>query len=174
LEPSAGKGSLADGIREACPSAAVTCVEPVGALRQILRLKGHELMDAGDLLEVDCRGGFDRVAMNPPFEHGQDIDHVRHAFRALKPGGRLVAIMSEGAFFRTDRKASEFREWLDEVGGEAEDLPDGLFLQSDRPTGVRTRIVAIDKPPEARDGVIEEALAEAWTCVGKEGAENDE
>ena len=62
--------------------------------------------------------------------------------------------MSEGAFSRTDRKASEFRDWLDEVGGEAEDLPDGLFLESDRPTGVRTRIVVIGKPPEARDGVI--------------------
>jgi hypothetical protein len=170
LEPSAGKGSLADGIREACPSAAVTCVEPVGALRQILRLKGHELMDAGDFLEVDWLAGFDRVAMNPPFEHGQDIEHVRHAFRMLKPGGRLVAIMSEGTFFRTDGKASEFRDWFDEVGGEAEELPDGLFLESDRPTGVRTRIVVINKPPEARDGVVaaaREVNLAAVTAAGR-------
>jgi hypothetical protein len=153
LEPSAGKGSIADGIREACPSATITCVEPVGALRQILRLKGYELMDVGDFLEMDCRPGFDRVAMNPPFEHGQDIDHVRHAFRMLKPGGRLAAIMSEGAFFRTDRKASGFRDWFDEVGGEAQDLPDGLFLESDRPAAVRTRIVVIDKPEESAAGV---------------------
>jgi hypothetical protein len=165
LEPSAGKGSLADGVREACPSASITCVEPIGALRQILRLKSYELMDAGDFLDVDCRPGFDRIAMNPPFENGQDSDHVRHAFRMLKPGGRLVAVMSEGTFFRTDGKASEFRDWLDKVGGEAEGLPDGLFLESDRPTGVRTRLVVIDKPPEAREEVIA-AAREVDPAVG--------
>src|SRR6266508_705943 len=149
LEPSAGKGSIADGIRKACPSAVITCVEPVGTLRHILRLKGYELMDTGDFLEVDCWPGFDRIAMNPPFEHGQDIEHVRHAFEILKPGGRLVAIMSEGSFSRPDRKTSEFRDWFDEVGGEVEELRDGLFLVSDRPASVKTRIVVINRPEES-------------------------
>ncbi len=154
LEPSAGKGSLADGIREACPGALITCVEPVGVLQQILKLKGHDLMEEGDFLQVDCWPGFDRIAMNPPFEDGQDIEHVGHAFKMLKPGGRLVAIVSEGSFFRTDRKASGFRDWLDEVCGEAEELPDGLFLESDRPAAVKTRIVVIDKPQEVAAGAI--------------------
>jgi len=152
LEPSAGKGSIADGIRKACPSAVITCVEPVGTLRQILRLRGYDLMETGDFLEVDCWPGFDRIAMNPPFENGQDIEHVRHAFEMLKPSGRLAAIMSEGAFSRTDRKTSDFRDWLDEVGGEAEELPDGLSLESDRPAAVKTRIVVIDKPEESAAG----------------------
>jgi hypothetical protein len=51
--------------------------------------------------------------MNPPFEKGQDIEHVRHAYDQLKPGGRVVAIMSEGPFFRSDKKATEFRDWLE-------------------------------------------------------------
>jgi hypothetical protein len=87
LESWAGNGSIADGIRDACPSAVITCVEPVGALRQILRFKGYDVMETGEFLEVDCWPGFDRIAMNPPSEKGQDIEHVRRAFEMLKPGG---------------------------------------------------------------------------------------
>ena len=55
--------------------------------------------------------------------------------------------MSEGPFFRQDRKASEFREWLDELGGESEQLPEDSFrgVEAFRETGVRTRIVWVDK-----------------------------
>jgi 16S rRNA G1207 methylase RsmC len=41
-------------------------------------------------------GQFDRIVMNPPFDHDTDIDHIRHAYRMLKPGGRLVAICANG------------------------------------------------------------------------------
>ncbi len=47
---------------------------------------------------------FDRVIMNPPFAKQADIDHVAHALRFVKPGGRLVAIMSASVTFRLDRK----------------------------------------------------------------------
>jgi len=87
-------------------------------------------------------GSFDEA-----FENGSDIDHVRHGFDQLGEGGRLVAIMSDGPFFRSDRKAEAFREWLDELGGESEQLPEDAFSGSDafRKTGVRTRIVQISK-----------------------------
>lgn len=89
---------------------------------------------------------YDKIIMNPPFENGQDIDHVKHAYELLKPGGRVVAIMSEGPFFRGDKKATGFREWLDEVGGYSKKLPEGAFKNSERSTGVRTRLVVIEKP----------------------------
>ena len=79
--------------------------------------------------------------MNPPFENGQDIDHVRHAFGMLRPGGILVAIMSPGPFFRSDRKAAAFREWFDAMGGERRDLPAGAFRESG--TGVATVLVTV-------------------------------
>jgi hypothetical protein len=41
-------------------------------------------------------GKFDRVVMNPPFDHGADIKHVEHARKFLKPGGRLVAVVANG------------------------------------------------------------------------------
>jgi hypothetical protein len=85
--------------------------------------------------------------MNPPFENGTDIDHVRHAYDQLDAGGKLVAIMSEGPFFRSDSKAQEFRGWFDDLAGEAEQLPEDAFNGSDafRKTGVRTQIVRLSK-----------------------------
>ncbi len=144
LEPSAGKGSLADAIKERHPGADVEAIEPNSRLRSILEAKGHKLVGHDFLLHPDS--SYDRIVMNPPFENGQDADHVRHAFDKLKPGGRLVAITGEGIHFRSDAKAKEFRRWLDANGGTAERLPDGSFKSSDNPTGVATRMVVLNKP----------------------------
>jgi hypothetical protein len=146
-EPSAGKGNIADKIREAASEAALSVIEPVTRLRNILTAKGHNIVDS-DFMGHE--GQYDRIVMNPPFENGQDIDHVRHAYSLLKPGGRVVAIMSEGPFFRSDRKATEFRDWLDSLSGTSEKLPDGSFKDSERSTGVATRLVVIDKDSSAR------------------------
>ena len=39
---------------------------------------------------------FDRVVMNPAFSHASDVDHIRHAWQFLKPGGRFVALCADG------------------------------------------------------------------------------
>lgn len=145
LEPSAGKGDILDAIRQREPEAQTEAIEPVHDLRDIIQTKGHKLA-GNDFLAH--KGQYDKIIMNPPFEKGADIDHVRHAYDQLKPGGRLVAIMSTGPFHRSDKKAEEFRDWLDSVGGEHEENPDGSFAGSDafRQTGVNTRMVTIEKP----------------------------
>lgn len=152
LEPSAGKGDIADAVRQA--GVAPDVVEINSTLRTILEGKGYTLAGS-NFMEIEPRAIYDAVVMNPPFEHGQDMEHVRHAWDFVRPGGRLVAIMSEGTFFRSDRKARDFREWLESVGGEEEQLPQGSFLESDRSTGVNTRLVMIEKPagaePQARE-----------------------
>ena len=142
LEPSAGKGNIADEIREKHPGCCLSVIEINESLRNILLAKGHQLI-AYNFLKHEDKYSF--IVMNPPFEDGQDIEHVRHAYSLLFPVGRLVSIMSEGVFFRNDKKASEFRDWLDSVKGYSEKLPQGSFLNSERSTGVSTRIVFIDK-----------------------------
>jgi hypothetical protein len=146
LEPSAGAGHIADAIRAAHPGATLGCVEINHDLAELLRLKTHEHV-GWDFMALDPGGwGYmNRVVMNPPFERGQDIDHVRHAHALLAPGGRLVSVMCEGPFFRNDSKSESFREWLDGLGGWSEQLPEDAFKSSDRPTSVRTRLVVIDK-----------------------------
>lgn len=86
---------------------------------------------------------FDYVLMNPPFSKNQDMKHVRHAYDFLKPGGRLVAIMSPGFTFRSDKFALEFRGWLAINGGTYDFNPDNSFKESG--TSVRTVMVVIDK-----------------------------
>lgn len=143
LEPSAGAGHLVDAVRAAAPGAALTVVEISPALRTYLIGRGLSL--AGDDFLAFTGGPFDRIVMNPPFEHGQDIAHVRHAFDLLADGGRLVAIMCAGPFFRADRQSREFRAWLEGRGGIHEPIADGAFLSSERPTGVRSVLVEIDR-----------------------------
>ncbi len=144
LEPSAGKGDILDMIRLHYPENDVAAIERNGTLFDILEAKGHTV-ERADFLEH--QGEYNRIIMNPPFEKGADIAHVRHAFGLLAPNGKLVAIMSEGPFFRNDSQATEFRNWLDEVGGISEQLPEDAFNNAEvfRKTGVHTRIVAITK-----------------------------
>jgi phospholipid N-methyltransferase len=168
LEPSAGKGNIADTIRDEFPENDLSVVEVDSTLRSILEKKGHNVTGHDFLVH---KGEYDRIVMNPPFENGQDIDHVKHAYDLLKPGGRVVSIMSEGPFFRSDKKATEFREWLDEVGGESEKLPDKSFAgkDSERTTGVSTRMVVIDKPGKSSAKVTR---GEVESIVRKAGFEN--
>lgn len=145
LEPSAGKGDIADAARVA--GAQVDTVEISPKLQQILEAKGHHIVGS-DFMQFRPEHQYDRIVMNPPFGDRMDAAHVRRAYDMLKPGGRLVAITGEGIHFGKDRAAAEFRDWLEEHGGVAEKLPEGSFKSAFRPTGVATRLVVVDKPEE--------------------------
>ncbi|MDH5548050.1 MAG: methyltransferase [Gammaproteobacteria bacterium] len=140
LEPSAGHGAIADAIEPHCEG--VKCIEKNWSLFDILELKGYNT-EQGDFMEYSGKEKYDRVLMNPPFENGQEIDHIRKAYSHLKPGGRLVSVMSSGPFYRSDKKATEFREWIEGMTTEVIDLPENAFKESG--TGVRTKLVVIDR-----------------------------
>ena len=138
LEPSAGQGNIA---REIAQIATVDCVE-------LLPDNAKHLMDfsnavlVSDFLQLQPVQMYDRVVMNPPFERQADILHVQHAFKFLKPGGRLVSVMGAGIMFRENKLTREFREFIDENDGEIEQLPEGVFKVSG--TGVSTVIVSLN------------------------------
>ena len=70
-----------------------------------------------------------------------DIHHVTHALKFLKPGGKLVSVMSASVIFRENKLTKEFRDLVESRGGFFEKLPDGSFKESG--TMVRTVIVVI-------------------------------
>lgn len=142
LEPSAGNGALAEEIARTCPRAILSCVELLPDNCAILAGKGHPAEQA-DFLAWSPPGLFDRIVMNPPFARQADIDHVTKAWSHLRPGGRLVSIMSAGVLFRENWKTVQFREILDAHGCH-EKNPEGTFKPSG--TMVSTVTVMMGKP----------------------------
>src|SRR5581483_9867401 len=140
LEPSAGRGAIADAVRRRHPSVNVRCFELLADNVAELTKLGIAATRA-NFLEVGPEPVFDRVIMNPPFSKRADIFHVRHAIRFLKPGGRLVSVMSAGVEFRSDHLSCAFRDFVAGARGRIERNPGGSFLESG--TAVRTVTVII-------------------------------
>lgn len=138
LEPSAGRGAIVDQIVEA--GADVVMYELMPENVQYLRDKGYKVIDR-DFLSATSMAVYDRVIMNPPFAKSADVKHVSHALTMVKPGGKLVAIMSAGVTFRTDRRTVEFREKVSRLGGTITMLPEKTFAESG--TNVNTVLVEI-------------------------------
>lgn len=136
LEPSAGKGNIAIAARAS--GAVVTCIEKIYTLAEHLRGLGFDCQ-CSDFLECHpdprLRLKFDRVIMNPPFERGIDEDHVLHAVKFLRPEGRLIAIVSASTAQRMSLSQFPYSK--------TDQLPDGTFALSERPTQVRTALITI-------------------------------
>jgi predicted RNA methylase len=139
LEPSAGLGAIARIACEIVGVENVVCYEADPQRRLALiqagfSVRGHAEAgnDLCDFLSVDPKRivDIDVVLMNPPFARGQDIAHVLHAFKFLRPGGRLIAITSPGWTFRQEHKYQEFREFVDQHMFHQEALPAGTFKAS--------------------------------------------
>ena len=122
---------------------------PYPRRQQVLRDKGFGLLaeDGYDFLTYDV-GLWPRIIQNPPFEEGQDVDHVRRAYECLESGGVLVSVMSASPFFRDDSKSRLFRQWLDRQDSQVIDLEQGAFKESG--TGVKAKMVVIHKSPMSR------------------------
>lgn len=147
LDPSAGSGNLMDAAREAQPEAEIWGVEVNATLADLLEAKGHNV-EQGDFMDYDGAQPFDRIIMNPPYEKNIDIQHVQHAYELLAPGGRMAALVGEGAFSRSGKTETGFREWLEEVDADVEKLPANTFMDRTqvRTTGTNARYVFIEKP----------------------------
>jgi predicted RNA methylase len=154
LEPECGAAHLANAIHERHPDTDGRLIELSGLLVNACRAQDWSPLHTDFLSFGDWQEAFDRVIANPPFGSdglGTDIDHVRQMYTKLKPLGRIVTAMSDGVFYRGDAKAQEFRAWLDEEIAEdtprgfSVELPEGAFLNSDRPTSWAARVVVIER-----------------------------
>lgn len=103
----------------------------------------HFIGDDFLALSAEYNNSFDRIIANPPFSKNQDIDHIYKMYDVLADGGRIVTIASKHWQHSSKNKEKAFREWLDSVGAEIEDVGAGEFKESG--TNVATVIIVIDK-----------------------------
>ena len=135
LEPSAGTGNLIKAMPNIRPSGHITAVEINQAVAAQLEPWADDVIIM-DFLNLHCspEALFDRIVMNPPFQNGDDIKHIKHAVSFLAPGGRLVALCAGGP-----RQEKELRP----LSNHWETLPAGSFKSQG--TGVNVVILVIDK-----------------------------
>jgi hypothetical protein len=74
--------------------------------------------------------------------NGEDayIQHVRHAYDWLAPGGELVAVLPLEHPSRI-KKRRQFSEWLDELEVDRYPNPPKAFTKSDRYCAVETQLI---------------------------------
>jgi len=139
LEPSAGRGAIADAcIAEG--ALMISCFELNPEYAEELRHKPYSAeITEGDFLDHLPAPGFQflRIVMNPPFTKNQDIKHVSHALKWLAPGGILVSLMMPNQ----NRKG--FQEIVDEYDSKIIEVERGAFKESG--TDIATIIVRIQK-----------------------------
>jgi len=139
LEPSAGKGDIADLIKKQFPDNPLSLCETSYALREILGLKGYNLAE-WDFL--DLSGIFDRIIMNPPFTTA--TEHIPHAWELLAEGGILVTLVPEGIYFRTQEKFRKTLRLIEDNMFYERAIPNA-FKSAWCATGVNSRIVVLRK-----------------------------
>lgn len=141
LEPSCGKGDLADVIYEYNQN--LMCIELNGEMKRYLDEKPYPCLTGRNFLEYSPAEPFDRIVMNPPFSRQQDIDHILHAYSLLQDGGILVSVVSVSPFYRTNKKSVDFREWLESLNAEIVDVDVGAFKTSG--TAIAMKVVKVVK-----------------------------
>jgi len=141
LEPSCGKGDLADVIYERNKN--LFCIELNRDMKMYLDEKPYTCIVGIDFLEysLGILKPFDRIVMNPPFSKQRDITHIRHAYSMLKDDGILVAVSSIYPFERNDDISVEFRKWLSNKNAEIVHIEKGAFKDSG--TLVATKIIKL-------------------------------
>ena len=164
LEPSIGKGDLADVIYEH-GATDIFGIELNADMKKHLDGKPYTTVTGLDFLEFaeEARQGlvkrhYSHVIMNPPFAKQQDIDHIMAAYDTLVPGGTLVSVATTSWRWRDNKKAAQFREWLNGLDYEVVDVPEGAFKESG--TMIATVIIKIKKEGVLEDKVIEPTIPE--------------
>lgn len=144
LEPSAGDGRVLEALRaHTSARTIIECCELMPEHRARLMSHGWDVV-ANDFLDLDRYARYTRIIANPPFTRGQDIEHIKHMYRLLCHGGRMVSLMSAHYLDAYVEPFVSFREWLDEeVMARQEVLSRSAFKELG--IDVKTVLITIDK-----------------------------
>ena len=143
LEPSAGDGAIVNEVSKISDN--ITAVEIWESNVDALIKDNNSQVYFSDFLKISPEkiGLFDKIVANPPFSKNQDIDHIRHMFEFLKPGGTMVSVSSSSWFHGSQKKQKEFKGWLESKGAVLKFLKNQEFKESG--TNIDTIIITLKK-----------------------------
>ena len=150
LEPSAGHGAIARWFPD---NTTRTVVEPSSALASRLKMVTADAKLVQDQFEnLNIVNKYDAIIMNPPFGTAGKtaMDHIEKAYRHLRDGGRIVALIPSGTSM--DKRLDKFLYGTDAKGKSVNPdvhlvaefmLPSTTFERAG--TSVNARVVILDK-----------------------------
>lgn len=153
LEPSAGKGDIAEGIKRHMrkdQAGQLDCAEIDPDLRAVLRQRGYHVV-ANDFLEWDAQTRYDLIAMNPPFKDGDK--HLLHALDLMKHGGQIVCLLNASTIERAESPLRrDLIQRLNSYGANIQKLT-AAFSDAERSTDVDTALVYVDIPDTSKEEI---------------------
>ena len=155
LEPSAGKGDIADYIANYSDhsygrrknEARIRVIEQNFELQQILMGKGYPVI-GHDFLSYEPDQHFDLILMNPPFSNGDA--HLIHAWEVVGEGGHVACILNAETVRNAYTKRRKDLLDLISAHGSVEYVGQA-FAKAERKTDAEICIVRLQKPKSERD-----------------------
>jgi hypothetical protein len=164
LEPSAGKGDIAEAIkgRDRYRDRRVDCIEQSPELAAILLDKDFPVV-GHDWLSYSGVCYYDAIVMNPPFSNGDE--HLLRAWEFLHDG-EIVCLLNEETIKNPHTAARKRLADIIDKHGSVEYLGD-CFSNAQRKTGVNVAMVYLKKASD--DDTID-----LWASASQEKAVNDD
>lgn len=173
LEPSAGKGNIANHIFSKMkrpydssfkPNIDVIEIQP--DLQHVLRGNGLRLIH-DDFLTLDTYKQYDLIAMNPPFSNGDE-----HLLKAIelqsRYGGEIRCILNaETVKNPFSNKRKELVKKLTDLDAEIEFMQDA-FKTAERKTGVEIAIIKVKIPKKEIESKIFDDMKKAFISEEQE------
>ena len=183
LEPSAGKGNLAEAINEKwriyrCSSryyaeeqrADIDCIEVDPNLRSILKEKKFRVVH-DDFLTYQTMKRYSLIIMNPPFEDA--ARHILKAISLLDANGTLVALCNAETIRNHSAYNERYQLFRILTDNNAEiTYHQGEFLKAERKTDVEIAMIRYKAPAaDLGDSLILEKLRPAHKYVSMQESE---
>lgn len=167
LEPSAGHGAISRWLPENTRN---VIIEPSNSLytKAKLNLANGKAINS-DFEDYHINNKFNAIMMNPPFGHGGKtaIMHLTKAFKHLKDGGRIVAILPDGTSMQ-----KQFDTWLkgtdNAIVMKKISLPDVTFKRAS--TAVNTKLIIIDRQDTKEGQKASQAAAQGESSIEADNA----
>ncbi|TPG68679.1 DUF4942 domain-containing protein [Brevibacillus laterosporus] len=164
LEPSAGKGNLAEAITEKFKYSQsyyrnekydLDTIEIDNNLQYILKGKQFRLVH-DDFLTYNTYKNYDAIFMNPPFSQGEK--HLLKAIEMQQSGGKIVCLLNAETLknpYTNSRK--ELIRQLDQYNAQIEYI-ENAFTDAERKTNVEIALIYLDIPKIEYNSVILDEL----------------